>query len=532
MRKNIFKFLLVLLAIATVGCAKRGSITGGTKDTLAPIVVTSIPKNFSTDFKGKEIKLYFNEYVKLKNATKQLIISPPLNRQPEILPYSASKYITIKISDTLKENTTYSMNFGNSIEDNNEGNALVQYKYVFSTGSYIDSLKLNVKMKDALEKKSDNFVSIMLYEVDEKYSDSVVYKQSPRYITNTLDSLKLVKLENLREGKYQLIALKDENGNHKYDPKSEKIGFQKDFITIPNDTVYELELFKQELPFKAINVSQVSGSKFSLGYEGNAKDIKIAVRKGLENVPYSISKIDKKDSVNVWFKAIKGDSLAIDVSKNNFSKTFSLNLKDQKKDSLSINAKQKGNLAFRERFALISNTPIVKTDVSKMRLINKDSTEVKFTTEYDNFTQELLFDFEKQPLEKYTLSILPGGITDFYDKVSDSLSFKFATGNTSDFGNLRVVLENVKRFPVIVELTSKDGKVLASAYSDKETRINFDLIEPALFTLRLIYDDNKNQLWDAGNFLEKRQSEEVIYFPKDIDVRANWDVEQPFNVGN
>ena len=531
MQKNIFKYLLVLLAIASVGCAKRGSITGGTKDTLAPIVVNSIPKNFSTDFKGKEIKLYFNEYVKLKNATKQLIISPPLNKQPEILPYSASKYITIKIGDTLLENTTYSMNFGNSIEDNNEGNPLVQYKYVFSTGSYIDSLKLNVKIKDAIENKSDNFVSIMLYEVDENYSDSTIYKKAPRYITNTLDSLKVVKLENLKAGKYQLIALKDDSGNHKYNPKSDKIGFMKDYITIPNDTLYELELFKQELPFKAVNVSQVSGSKMSLGYEGNVKDVKISVRKGAENLPYKISKIDKKDSVNIWFKAIKGDSLAIDVSKDKFSKTFSLNVKDQKKDTLNFNAKQKGILPFRERFAITSNTPIEKTDVSKMRLINKDSTEIKFTTEYDSFNQELLFDFEKEPSEKYTLQVLPGGITDFYDKVNDSLSLKFSTGSTSDYGNLRVVLENVKRFPVIVQLTNKEGKVLQSAYSEKETRINFDLVDPALFTLRLIYDDNKNQVWDAGNFMEKRQSEEVIYFPKEIDVRANWDVEQPFDVG-
>lgn len=521
----------MLLAVALIGCAKRGTITGGTKDTLAPVLSTSFPKNYTVNFKAKEIKLYFDEYVKLKNANKQLIISPPLKRLPEILPYTASKVVTIKISDTLLENTTYSMNFGNSIEDNNEANAMPQFKYVFSTGSYIDSLKLNVKMKNALEKKSDNFVSIMLYEVNDKYSDSVVYKKAPRYITNTLDSLKIVKLENLKQGNYRLIALKDANGNNKYDPKTDKIGFMKDVITIPNDTLYQLELFKQEMPFKAVNVAQASGSKMTLGFEGNPKNVKIAVRKGTKNIPYSISRIDKKDSLNVWFQAIKGDSLAIDVSNDKFHKTFSLKIKDQKKDSLSISAKQKTSLPFRERFTLISNTPIAKTEVSKMRLINKDSTEIKFTTEYDSYNQELLFDFEKQPSEKYSLTIMPGGITDLYNAVNDSLRFNFTTGDTADYANIRVKLQNVKRFPVLVELTSKDGKVLASAYSEKETEINFDLIEPALFTLRLIYDDNKNKIWDAGNFLEQRQSEEVVYLPEDINVHANFDWDQVFDVG-
>jgi hypothetical protein len=89
----------------------------------------------------------------------------------------------------------------------------------------------------------------------------------------------------------------------------------------------------------------------------------------------------------------------------------------------------------------------------------------------------------------------------------------------------------VKRFPILVELTDKEGKIKASEYSEKESTIVFDALEPALYTLRIIYDDNKNKEWDTGNYMEKRQSEEVIYFPKELDVRANWDVEQPFNVG-
>ncbi|MEC4004220.1 Ig-like domain-containing protein [Flavobacterium sp. SUN052] len=529
MQKGFLKYIFLFLAIAIVSCAKRGTITGGLKDTIAPKIIGSVPKNFATGFNGKEIKISFDEYVKLKDINKQLIISPPMKSQPEILPYTASKFITIRIKDTLLPNTTYSFNFGKSIQDNNEGNPYQQFKYVFSTGSYIDSLVLGGKVKDALERKVDNYVSLMLYEVNEKYNDSIIFKEVPRYVTNTLDSLKLVKFENLKQGKYRLIALKDANGNNKYDPKTDKIGFQKDFVTIPNDTLYELELFKEEQPFKALNVSQASGNRFTMGYQGNPKDVKIAIKKGAEEIPFVVSKLPKKDSLQVYFQAIKGDSLSIDVSKNKFKKMFSLKIKEQKKDSVSFTCDGVGTLNFRDTIALNSNVALTKWDNSKIKLINKDSAEVKFITRYDAFNQKLVLDFKKEPLEKYVLKFLPGAVTNYNEKVNDTLLYQFSTNNYSEYGNLRVTLEHVKRFPVIVQLTNDKGDVLATGYSDKSLNITFDLIEPKKYTLRLIYDDNNDKMWTPGNFLEQRQSEEVIYFPKEIDVRANWDVEQPFD---
>ena len=154
------------------------------------------------------------------------------------------KFISIKILDTLQENTTYSFNFGQSIEDNNEGNAYEQFKYVFSTGTFIDSLKVGGTIKDALNKTEDSFVSVMLYEVNEKFTDSVVYKSVPRYITNTLDSLKTFKIENIKAGKYLLVAMKDANSNNKFNPKEDKIGFRKQYVTIPNDSLFELKLIQ------------------------------------------------------------------------------------------------------------------------------------------------------------------------------------------------------------------------------------------------------------------------------------------------
>ena len=227
MLKNNFKYITLLLLLVVIGCAKRGSITGGLKDTIAPVLKTSFPKNFNTNFKGSEIKLTFDEYIKLKDLKKQLIISPPMKNEPLITPTTSSKYIDIKINDTLQPNTTYSFNFGQSITDNNEGNPYNQFKYIFSTGDYIDSLAIGGRVKDAYNKEVESFVSVMLYEVNDTFKDSVVYTDMPRYVTNTLDSLKTFRLENLKAGKYLLVAMKDRNNNNKFNPKTDKIGFNK-----------------------------------------------------------------------------------------------------------------------------------------------------------------------------------------------------------------------------------------------------------------------------------------------------------------
>lgn len=534
MLKNNFKYIYLLLLLVVVSCAKRGSITGGLKDTIAPVLKASFPKNFSTNFTGNEIKLTFDEYIKLKDLKKQLIISPPMKNEPLISPLTSSKYITIKINDTLKPNTTYSFNFGQSIADNNEGNPLNQFKYIFSTGNNIDSLAIGGKIKDAYNKEVESFVSVMLYEVNDTYKDSIVYNETPRYVTNTLDSLKTFRLENIKAGKYLLVAMKDYNNNNKYNPKKEKIGFHREFITIPNDTVYELELFKETLPFKAFKPNQVSGNRLVMPYEGNIhlanERPKIVLKNKDEIIPTIVTQLPKKDSLQIWYKPIKADSLSIEVNKEKYTGTFNFKIKDQKKDSLSIVAKPTGILNFRDRFTLETATPLVNFDKSKIKILTKDSVDVPFTTEYDEFNQKLYLDFKKEPSEKYNFTLLPGALTDFYEKSNDTLRYKLDTKSTTEYGNLNITLENVKHFPVLVELTNAKGEVITSQYTESNPVITFNLLEPALFSLRAIYDENKNKTYDPGNFIEKKYSEEVIYFSKEIDVRANWDVEQPFDL--
>ena len=530
MLKKYLSYFSLLFILLIVSCAKRGTIDGGPKDTIAPVLKVSFPLNYTTSFKGNTIKFTFDEYVKLKDINNQLVISPPMKNFPDITPTSASKTITIKIKDTLQENTTYSFDFGKSIEDNNESNPLKQFRYVFSTGTHIDSLKLKGQIHDAYDKDVSPSVSLMLYEIDSIYNDSMIYKENPRYITKTLDSAKTFEFENLKAGKYQLIAVKDQNNNNKFDPKIEKIGFSNDYITIPNDTVFELKLFKEKPSFLAFKPSQASGNRATMGYEGDPRSIKVILKNQNETIPTIITKLQEKDSVQIWYKAQKADSLSISVNHENYQKDFIFKIKDQKNDSLVFTPKNKGILHFRENFTVKSSLPLTKFDASKMALTNKDSVAIAFTTEYDEWNQELKFNFQKEPNEKYKIKLMPGAMTDFMEQVNDTLNYPFETKSTADYGNLNLTIENIKHFPIIVELTNAKGNIIASAYSESSSKIDFKLVEPNLFTIRVIYDVNKNKEWDSGNFLKKEQAEEVVYFPKGVDVRANWDVEQTISL--
>ena len=153
--------------------------------------------------------------------------------------------------------------------DNNESNPYPYFRYVFSTGTYIDSLKINGVIEDALNDKPDNFVSVMLYEMDSTFSDSIVYKKKPNYITNTLDSTAQFQLDNLKAGDYFLVALKDNNTNFTFEQKEDKIGYKENIITVPSDSSYNVRLFKEIFDFKATRPSLVSGNKIAFGYEGD-----------------------------------------------------------------------------------------------------------------------------------------------------------------------------------------------------------------------------------------------------------------------
>src|SRR5690606_40072818 len=136
--------------------------------------------------------------------------------------------------------------------------------------------------------------------------------------------------------------------------------------------------------------------------------------------------------------------------------------------------------------------------------------------------------FDKEEKQKYFLTLYPGAVTDFFGKGNDTIKTDLSTAEYSNYGNLKITLQNVKEFPVIVQLTDDKGKFVTEYYSLEGNIVELLYLDPALYNMRIIYDANQNKMWDTGNYLQKIQPEKVIYFPEKIDIRANWDVEQIF----
>ena len=187
MRKTLGIISVIIWLVSTTHCAKRGTPTGGAKDSIPPLLVNATPPRNSVNFDAEKVVMVFDEYIKLNDIANQLIVSPPMERSSyRILPEgTVSKKVEIRFETPPRDNTTFTFNFGEAIEDFNEANPLPFFYYTFSTGEYLDSLTLSGTVKDAYSIDSLERISIHLYPIDSTYTDSTIFFQKPLYVGNT-----------------------------------------------------------------------------------------------------------------------------------------------------------------------------------------------------------------------------------------------------------------------------------------------------------------------------------------------------------
>ena len=524
-------FLLTLI-ITVSSCARRGRPTGGEKDEDKPIMVKAKPEFGSIHFEDDEIKIYFDEYIKLKDISSQLIISPPLKYPPVIVPQGTpSKFISIKIQDTLQENTTYTFNFGQSIIDNTEGNILDNFKYIFSTGDYIDSLQVSGTIKDAFEYIPDENIVILLYPFDEKYNDSIIYQEKPMYVGALKDSVNY-EITNIKAGNYALIALNDASKNYKYNPKGDKIGFIPHIISVPTDSIYDMVLFNEILPFRLPSKpKEITKGHILFGYEGNADSLKVKPYLTIDSNYKSFSNFEKKkDTLHYWYRGYEYDSINFIVKNKGFIDSVRVKLRKGEIDSLKLNFGVKGTLNLRDTLNLLSNTPMLKVDSTKINFLDKDSIKVPYTYNLNKSKNKLFFNFEKKYDSKYTMQLLPGAVEDFFDVKNDTLNLAFSTKRPSNYSSIFLTLNKIESYPIIVDLINDRGEVTVKYYAENAHVIRFNNIAPSRYKVRILYDENKNKKWDTGNYLKKIQPEKVYYFKNIIEAKANWEVEMSLSL--
>jgi len=525
--RKIQHLFLIFLVLSFSQCAKKGRPDGGPMDEDAPIFVTANPPYETINFDKKEINIYFNEYIKLKDLNKQLIISPPLNPEnpPLISPQGTpSKFINIKILDTLKENSTYIFDFGNSVQDNNESNTLERFKYIFSTGNYIDSLSLSGNVKNAFISKSVEDIKLLLYRLDSSYTDSAVYNRKPDYVTSSLDSSNY-QFTNLRKGNYLLVALDDVRSDYIFNPETDKIGFLNDTITLPRDSIinHTISIFKEELPYIFRRGKEIRKGQLIFGYKGKPKNLTVETLSAVpDNFKTIIFPEKGKDTLNLWHSLIEKDSLIFKISDNIISDTVTVKLRKKELDSLKVNEITGGILNLKDTLFFLTNNPVVSIDTSRINFKLSDSINFPYEAFISKKENKIGFLFEKKYKKSYKINLYPNALTDIFNTTNDTISSLFRTRGTEDYGEISVTIQNPKKIPVIIQLTDINDATIVQETCSENKNISFDLLIPQKYKIRIIYDSNQNGIWDTGSYLEKKQPEHVEYFPETQEVRANW----------
>ncbi len=584
-------FLVGFVALLCYACANKGYPEGGPKDTTPPRVIAENPPSFSRNFKKKDINIYFNEFVQLKEVNEKFIISPPQKKKPKVR--LRGKYIMVEFEDSLRSETTYNLDFANSIVDNNEGNPLGDYRYVFSTGNVIDTLELSGNVVDA--ESNDPVIGgfVLLYDHG---TDSVVLTELPSYVART-DSSGVFRLTNLKGGSYRVLALVDDNRDYKYTPEAEWFGFIDSLVTpvvvpmtrtdtLNGDSVVTssylaygpnnlyLRLFKEDLTQlyltdESRKQRELLNFIFSIPGEN---DFQIESLDSLDNTDWYVKEQSAGlDTISLWIKDsvmykrdtlrfkltyLRSDSLNrrvehIDTMKFVFTDKKPSGKSNKKErvqaaavDFLKINTLTGSEQELNRNFVMEFDKPVTEDQMKYFQLTEKiDSTErpVPYQIFRDSIKirrYHMVVDWN--PEAEYTLLLDSAVIRDIYGRHNDALKKTFKVKGKEAYGRILLQMEGVKS-QVIVQLIGADTKkaesgrkifnVVRQKTIGSDQQIDFDFLPPGKYMIRALVDDNGNGKWDTGHYLKRMQPERIVYMPGEMNVRQNFDIEQEFNLG-
>ncbi|MEN9960408.1 MAG: hypothetical protein RL045_659 [Bacteroidota bacterium] len=532
--RNYLKFSLLLiflgLGISLVflqSCAQMASPPGGKKDTLAPVVISSIPLNKSKNFKGKKIELNFNEYVTVKGLNQELLITPSVsNYETRIRPTG----LTLVLDSALKENTTYTFNFRNAIEDVAERNKGKNIKLVFSTSTTIDSLKIEGRVKQLLTNKKADNITVGLYP----YTDSLtIDKAKPYYFVRT-DTSGRYALENLAAGKYYMAAFEDANNNLLYNSAKESV----DFITEPFIDLHKNETrdFKIALQNQdALKLTKTTSTAKTILYEFS-RGIKAAdLRFSSPEKP--LYQIENDRNLRIYAGNLtKADTLRIEAElQDSVGRTSSLKLKakfrELAKKEKAINTplnfdvfpKLGSPIVATDSIVLLFPKPVLQWVSRKIHVLTENEDDLTFPDEafsWNKFQNVLTLKSAFLPnREKFTLSLEK---TAFVGPEADSTNEYKQVIKRLDPEETGTI-EGGFRKPGHYIYQLLKGEKLEKAYEQVSSgTCSFQNVEPGIYTLRAIVDTNENGQWDIGNYKTKTKSEEVFYFENKIKLKANF----------
>lgn len=603
-RRRLTQYLTFLLVLAGLyACASQGQPDGGPYDETPPKFVRANPEPGAINNKRKKISIEFDEYIKLEKASEKVIFSPPQQESPELK--VNGHRVSVEYMDSLRPNTTYTIDFGDAIVDNNEGNPLGNFAYTFSTGPTIDTMEVSGTILNAQDLEPIKGIQVGLHQ---NLNDSAFTTLPFDRISRT-DSRGHFVIRGIAPGSYRIYALMDGNQNYIFDSKTEAIAYQ-DSLVIPSttgavrqdtiwhendtlhyDTIYQvnytrflpdnllLRAFKEENNLQYLVKSEREQTyRFSLYF--NTKADTLPTVKGLdfdEKDAFIIENTERNDTIRYWIKdttlcerdtlTLQLGYLATDTLGKLVPKTDTLRMvnkinrqrrlamaeeaRKEKEKERKKRAKKGDTLAVETKFLKISVDAPSSLDLNRNitltfdePLESIDTTAIHISQKVDTIWEERPFIFladsvvprkyqilaDWQPGQEYRLNIDSLGFKGIYGLYTSKVENTLKVKTLEDYGTLYLNIVGAGPHAIVQLLNSTDAVVRQQPVSDKKT-CDFYFLQPGTkYYIRLFNDDNNNGVWDTGNYADKIQPEEVFYFPKVWEMKANFEFEETWNI--
>jgi uncharacterized protein (DUF2141 family) len=502
----LFSIALALLA----SCAQVGQLTGGEKDTYAPVPTKTTPENGTLLFTGNEISISFDEFIQLNNPQQSLLLMPNHAKPKATV---QNKTLHISWNEQLQANTTYVLYMDGLVKDTREGNDSLM-KYVFSTGAAIDSISYSVQLKDAFTNQAKSNCVVGLYS----HPDSL----QPIYFSKT-NNQGLANFSYLKEGIYYLKAFEDVNKDLVIQ-ETEAQGFKTEALELFasfNDTIPVL--LSQPLP-----LPKMKGFKFV----GPGSFI-VTANHDLSNKTFQLDQtllksnqltFLSKDSVQLFYTVKDEASVKLIVSDDLFSDTLETRITErERKSPLRLNPVYKNNQVSPRETVVFKSTALLSTvDSTKIKVMNlQDSMPIPFHASIHK--NEVQFDFDRTKLKDVEVTFEKGAFKNLAGLESDIFKSSIQLKVEKDYGIIHV---NAATFSekCIIELL-QNGKVIAQTLLPETKKLDFDYLLPGEYQFRVIEDVNQNFQWDPVNPILKEQAEKVYFFTTNSKVRANWEID-------
>lgn len=609
MKRLYYKYLSAAFCIVAIllihSCASISTPDGGPYDEEPPKVVRCTPNDKATNTSTKKVTIEFDEFIKLDGASEKVVISPPQAEPADIK--ANGKKIIVTLSDTLKTDYTYTIDFGDCIQDNNEGNPMGNYSYSFSTGASIDTMEVSGTVLDAMNLEPVKGALVGLYS---NLSDTVFTTAPLERIARTNAKGQFVIKGIASNKQYKIYALNDADQNYFFNQKSEGIAFNDSIITpksepstrtdsiwhkndhsrldsvvtvpctrfMPNDIVLTLFTEKQTNQYLT-KTERLTPNKFSLfftapadepaaieGLNFNTEDAFIKEFSATNDTLHfwiKDSLIYQKDTLDMVVKFMGTDTLGnlvpttdtlhlaskktMEKIRKEQSKKYEDWLKAQKKqhkgkdepidsimpaDPLEMKMSGGSKMGANENIHFSFGEPIVNINNSAFHLkIQKDTLWVDepFEIEQDsaNIRRYTLM-AEWLPEHNYELTVDSAAFTGLYGNVTKEAKQKISISSLDEFSSLYVKVSGIDTC-AIVQLLDKSDKVVTQAKLNKQSEADFYYIKPGVYYMRLFIDKNNNGVWDTGEYASRTQAETVFYYPKSLELKARWEIEQSWN---